>query len=151
MSRSFTSQRCSASLWLRCKRSDRMIVMMVMWCLLEQVAVKWQEIAGSKLIETKWDIVTTSLMMARDMFCVYCCYLMGFWKLPTIANVKQWIIVSYVDNYDDDEPLEYICNHCRHMNCFVSHKQIYFGSLTNWVQVFYDTENRVRTVTHFRR
>ena len=40
----------------------------------------WQEIPGSKLIQSKWDIVTTSLTMARDMFCVRVAYLMGIWK-----------------------------------------------------------------------
>lgn len=44
--------------------------------------MNWQEIEGSKLITTKFDIVTTSLTMARDMLAVRLAYLLGFWKLP---------------------------------------------------------------------
>ena len=41
--------------------------------------VRWEEVPGSKLIETKWDVVTTSLTMARDMLCVRLCYMLGIW------------------------------------------------------------------------
>jgi dolichyl-phosphate beta-glucosyltransferase len=44
-----------------------------------EVPVNWQEIEGSKLIQTKWDIVTTSITMARDMLCVRLAYLLGIW------------------------------------------------------------------------
>ena len=50
-------------------------------CLYLQVPVSWTEIAGSKLIRSPIDIVTTSLAMARDIVCVRLCYLLGIWKL----------------------------------------------------------------------
>ena len=49
-----------------------------------QVSVNWHEVAGSKLITTKWDIVTTSISMAKDMLTVRLSYLLGVWKLPSI-------------------------------------------------------------------
>jgi hypothetical protein len=45
-----------------------------------QVPVNWHEVDGSKLIQSKWDIATTSLTMARDMLCVRLCYTLGFWS-----------------------------------------------------------------------
>ena len=45
-----------------------------------EVAVRWQEIEGSKLIQSKLDVVTTSLTMLRDMVCVRLCYELGLWK-----------------------------------------------------------------------
>jgi dolichyl-phosphate beta-glucosyltransferase len=47
-----------------------------------EVSVNWHEVAGSKLITTKWDIVTTSLSMAKDMFTVKCAYTLGLWQAP---------------------------------------------------------------------
>lgn len=47
---------------------------------MKEVAVNWQEIEGSKLIRTKFDIIKTSLSMARDMLCVRILYLLGYWK-----------------------------------------------------------------------
>ena len=49
---------------------------------IREVDVSWTEVEGSKLIKNKWDIVTTSLYMARDMLCVRLSYLMGIWKMP---------------------------------------------------------------------
>jgi dolichyl-phosphate beta-glucosyltransferase len=49
--------------------------------MVSQVAVNWHEVDGSKLIQSKWDIVTTSLSMARDMLCVRLCYLFGIWRI----------------------------------------------------------------------
>jgi len=46
---------------------------------IEEVDVQWQEIAGSKLIQTKSDIVKTSLMMARDMLCMRIAYMFKLW------------------------------------------------------------------------
>jgi dolichyl-phosphate beta-glucosyltransferase len=45
-----------------------------------EVAVNWHEVDGSKLIITKFDIVKTSLLMARDMLCVRLSYLFGIWS-----------------------------------------------------------------------
>ena len=42
--------------------------------------VRWEEVDGSKLIVTKWDVVTTSLYMARDMLCVRLSYMLGVWN-----------------------------------------------------------------------
>ena len=47
---------------------------------MKEVAVNWQEIEGSKLIRTKFDIIKTSLSMARDMLCVRVLYILGYWK-----------------------------------------------------------------------
>jgi len=47
---------------------------------MKEVAVSWQEIEGSKLIRTKFDIIKTSLSMARDMLCVRVLYLLKYWK-----------------------------------------------------------------------
>jgi dolichyl-phosphate beta-glucosyltransferase len=44
--------------------------------------VNWREVDGSKLIQSKLDVVRTSLVMARDMLCVRMCYLLGIWTLP---------------------------------------------------------------------
>lgn len=45
-----------------------------------ELAVEWHEVEGSKLIQNKLDIVTTSLTMARDIICIRLCYLFGIWK-----------------------------------------------------------------------
>ena len=44
-----------------------------------EVAVNWHEVAGSKLIQSKLDVVVTSLKMARDMLCLKLTYLTGLW------------------------------------------------------------------------
>ena len=49
-----------------------------------EVAVHWREVDGSKLIQSKLDIVKTSLFMARDLLCNRLCYLLGIWKLPSV-------------------------------------------------------------------
>jgi hypothetical protein len=49
--------------------------------LLIQVGVRWHEVEGSKLIQTKFDVIKTSLTMARDMFFVRLAYTVGFWKI----------------------------------------------------------------------
>lgn len=43
--------------------------------------MRWQEIEGSKLIQSKLDIITTSLTMLRDMLCVRLCYTFGIWQV----------------------------------------------------------------------
>ena len=45
-----------------------------------EVAVHWHEVDGSKLIQSKLDVVTTSLTMLRDMVCVRLCYELGVWR-----------------------------------------------------------------------
>jgi dolichyl-phosphate beta-glucosyltransferase len=47
-----------------------------------EVGVNWHEVEGSKLIKTKFDIVKTSAIMARDLLCNRLCYGLGVWKLP---------------------------------------------------------------------
>lgn len=49
---------------------------------MKEMSVNWREIEGSKLIQRKLDIITTSLTMARDMFCVRLAYVLGIWALP---------------------------------------------------------------------
>lgn len=48
-----------------------------------EVSVNWHEVDGSKLITSKWDIVTTSINMAKDMLTVRLCYVLGIWKMPS--------------------------------------------------------------------
>ena len=60
-----------ANIARRCERLDIPVA---------EVAVRWQEIEGSKLIQSKLDVVTTSLTMLRDMVCVRLCYELGLWK-----------------------------------------------------------------------
>lgn len=47
-----------------------------------EVSVSWHEVAGSKLITSKWDVVTTSVSMAKDMVTVKCAYMLGLWISP---------------------------------------------------------------------
>ena len=44
-----------------------------------ELPVNWTEVAGSKLIQSKIDIVFTSLTMARDIVCLRLCYMLGIW------------------------------------------------------------------------
>ena len=46
---------------------------------LSEVAVRWTEIEGSKLIQSKLDLVKASVFMARDILCVRLSYLIGIW------------------------------------------------------------------------
>ena len=48
-----------------------------------EVAVQWHEVAGSKLIQTKLDIVKTSIEMARDMLCMRIAYMTGIWRMAS--------------------------------------------------------------------
>jgi hypothetical protein len=49
------------------------------------VAVNWHEVEGSKLIQSKLDVVTTSITMARDILCMRLSYLLSLWQTPTVA------------------------------------------------------------------
>ena len=48
---------------------------------MSEVAVKWEEVDGSKLIQSKLDVVFTSLNMARDMLAVRVAYIVVLWKV----------------------------------------------------------------------
>jgi dolichyl-phosphate beta-glucosyltransferase len=48
---------------------------------MSEVAVTWEEVDGSKLIQSKADVVVTSLNMARDMLTVRVAYMLGLWKM----------------------------------------------------------------------
>lgn len=48
-----------------------------------EISVTWQEIEGSKLIQSKFDIIKTAVVMARDMLCVKLAYDLGLWKMHT--------------------------------------------------------------------
>lgn len=50
---------------------------------MKEVSVNWREVEGSKLIKSKFDVVTTSLTMARDMLAVRLAYVLGLWQLPS--------------------------------------------------------------------
>mmetsp|Transcript_19997 Transcript_19997/g.33477 ORF Transcript_19997/g.33477 Transcript_19997/m.33477 type:complete len:179 (+) Transcript_19997:96-632(+) len=47
-----------------------------------EVAVNWREVDGSKLIQSKLDVVTTSITMARDILCMRLSYLLHLWDSP---------------------------------------------------------------------
>ena len=43
-------------------------------------SVQWREVDGSKLIQTKLDVIKTSVTMLRDMICVNIAYSLGIWS-----------------------------------------------------------------------
>ena len=49
---------------------------------IKEVDVDWKEVPGSKLIQHRLDVVTTSLSMLRDMLAMRMCYAMSLWILP---------------------------------------------------------------------
>ncbi len=53
-----------------------------------EVGVNWHEVDGSKLIQSKWDIIFVSLYMLRDMLCVNLCYNLGIWKYEDSSSAK---------------------------------------------------------------
>lgn len=52
----------------------------------QEVPVNWHEVSGSKLIQSKLDVITTSASMLRDMFCVRICYFLGVWAVAPEAD-----------------------------------------------------------------
>ncbi len=54
-----------------------------------QVSVNWREVEGSKLIKSKFDVITTSLTMARDMLAVRLAYVLGVWHLALDYDPSQ--------------------------------------------------------------
>lgn len=56
---------------------------------MKEISVNWREVEGSKLIQSKADVVITSITMARDMLAVRLAYLFGLWKLPSFDNVSS--------------------------------------------------------------
>ena len=55
----------------------------------QEVAVNWHEVPGSKLIQSKLDVMTTSATMLRDMLCVKVCYMLGIWEVAQDAPTGQ--------------------------------------------------------------
>lgn len=51
---------------------------------IEEVAVEWHEVDGSKLNTGKLALICNSICMLRDMICVRICYSLGYWKLKRI-------------------------------------------------------------------
>lgn len=49
--------------------------------MIEEVAVEWHEVDGSKLNTSKFALVWNSICMLRDMICVRICYTLGYWTL----------------------------------------------------------------------
>lgn len=49
-----------------------------------EVPVNWQDVEGSKL-----NVVTASLMMARDYLLVRLLYLMGLWKIDDVYAMPK--------------------------------------------------------------
>jgi dolichyl-phosphate beta-glucosyltransferase len=48
---------------------------------LVEVVVPWQEIEGSKLNTSPFNLALVSISMLRDMICVRLCYTLGLWKI----------------------------------------------------------------------
>jgi dolichyl-phosphate beta-glucosyltransferase len=46
-----------------------------------EVVVPWQEIEGSKLNTSPFNLALVSISMLRDMICVRLCYTLGMWKI----------------------------------------------------------------------
>jgi dolichyl-phosphate beta-glucosyltransferase len=49
-----------------------------------EIPVNWQDVEGSKL-----NVVSASLMMARDYLLVRICYLLGLWKIDDFYAMPQ--------------------------------------------------------------
>lgn len=56
----------------------------------QEVPVSWHEVAGSKLIQRKVDVVLASLGIFRDMLCVRLCYLLGLWSARPFTKQGLW-------------------------------------------------------------
>lgn len=54
-----------------------------------EVAVRWHEVDGSKLIQSSQDIIFTSISMARDMLCVRLCHLLGIWTYKEAYSLTK--------------------------------------------------------------
>ena len=52
-------------------------------------AVPWKEIEGSKLIQSKFDIIKASILMLRDMICVRLCYALRLWKVSSMKEPNK--------------------------------------------------------------
>jgi dolichyl-phosphate beta-glucosyltransferase len=46
-----------------------------------EVGVEWEEVDGSKLATSKWNLLKCSVEMLRDMLCVRVMYTLGLWRL----------------------------------------------------------------------
>jgi len=53
-----------------------------------EVGVTWEEIDGSKLDTSKVALAYNSVLMLRDMCCVWLCYRCELWRLP-LPRVKR--------------------------------------------------------------
>jgi dolichyl-phosphate beta-glucosyltransferase len=51
---------------------------------MKEVGVVWTEVAGSKLIQSKVDLVKASVFMARDILCVRMAYMTHIWRAVTV-------------------------------------------------------------------
>ena len=47
------------------------------------------QVDGSKLITSKFDVVTASLSMLRDMLCVRLCYLLRIWRVQPLSVASK--------------------------------------------------------------
>lgn len=50
---------------------------------LQEVPVPWQEIEGSKLNTSTFNLLRVAVGMLRDMICVRLCYTLGIWRVET--------------------------------------------------------------------
>ena len=54
-----------------------------------EVGVPWQEVEGSKLDSSKFQLAIVALGMLRDMLCVRLCYMWGIWKVRRSQQDKK--------------------------------------------------------------
>ena len=52
-----------------------------------EVAVRWEEIPGSKLVQSKFSLLYNSASMLRDMFWVKVCYPLKIWQVQQDVQV----------------------------------------------------------------
>ena len=53
---------------------------------LSEVGVRWTEIEGSKLIQSRADLVKAAVFMARDIVCVRMAYLLSIWRVISVPS-----------------------------------------------------------------
>lgn len=56
---------------------------------MSEVGVTWTEIEGSKLIQSRIDLVKAAVFMARDIVCVRMAYLISIWRVVNVPAVLR--------------------------------------------------------------
>jgi dolichyl-phosphate beta-glucosyltransferase len=56
---------------------------------MQEVAVPWHEVEGSKLHTSAFSLIVVAVQMLRDMLCVRLCYTFGLWKVVTLQPASK--------------------------------------------------------------